>query len=183
MMMNVENPGPFVITAAASDSMALTKAVGLATKGLKYAISVLPREHEWELLYQVTNLDSDQILRQFMDGVLVSVRFSNDSDVSSVSLFKPAFSGDRTQLWHLYVEQASGDPLPLFSMLQSTPGFVYVALYLVDNLVEVPEPVTIATFPWESPWLVAAAVLDEKGGVHVRRGEAWSVIYQDPDRT
>lgn len=159
------------------NSTALAGAVRLAVDGLGYHISTLPREHEWELLYQPAGLDRVQVLRQFEEGALASVRFTVESaDVASVLLFKPEFSGDTSRLWSFLVEQASGDPLPLFDRLQALPGLVYVALYSADDLVEVPDPVTAATFPWNDPWLIAAAVRDGTGTFDVRRGEAWPVI-------
>jgi len=179
-MMDADR-GPFLISAGALNSAVLVDAVSLAMTAPRYRVAILPREHERELLYQTTDLESDQAIQQLRDGVLASVRLTADEpeDVRSVMLFKPAFSGDSARLWSLHVEQAAGDPLPLFAALRAVPGFAYVALYSADDLVEVPEPVTVATFPWGDPWLIVAAVLDGIGAFVVRRGEAWPVIDRE----
>lgn len=134
---------------------------------------VLAPGHESEMIYEPSDLRTGELLDHFMSGNFRSVHFECESPTRiSALLFSPNFGNNGQPWWTLLLELRDRNASFLAEQLRTLPHMLFLALYVEDYLVEMPVPLTSDTFPWGSPWLVTATVVDPDGSVTTRPGEA-----------
>jgi hypothetical protein len=165
---------PYLLLAKAESSPAVVQALTRVMTGEPYLLRILTREHEQDLVYELTQTSLGVALDAFRQRELPSVRLEFASgNVTSAVLFSPHFGGELHPWWSLLVELRSGDSRLLFEKVCQTDHVALVALYVEDELGAVAVPVDVDSLNWDDPWLVTAGILGPDRTLVIRPGPAF----------